>query len=158
MATQGRRLSRADLTPVREGLVLSPLSREGSSLAIEVRTNSPSLPSQGSPRVSNRSNASSLTPSQEVTLLPDLTFKVIYISISSQFLFQAAYDAQAIVDHHYESTYRQVDEQLEGAQQLVAQRARSPQRPYPVRPKNRVSTNHYDISRIYFSCKKIIKT
>ena len=52
---------------------------------------------------------------------------------------QARYDAQAIVDHHYEATYRQVDQQLEGAHQLVAQRARSPQRPYPIRPKNRVS-------------------
>ena len=33
----------------------------------------------------------------------------------------------------------QVDQQLESAQQLVAQRrSNSPQRPYPVRPKNRV--------------------
>ena len=68
-------------------------------------------------------------------------------------------DAQAIVDNHYEATYRQVsqpespmapiflsghvneqvDQQMEGAHQLVAQRAMSPQRPYPVRPKNRVS-------------------
>ena len=36
----------------------------------------------------------------------------------------------------------QVDQQLESAQQLVAQRrSNSPQRPYPVRPKNRVR-NH----------------
>jgi len=48
-------------------------------------------------------------------------------------------DAQAIVDHHYEATYRQVDQQMEGAHQLVAQRVMSPQRPYPVRPKNRNS-------------------
>ena len=35
----------------------------------------------------------------------------------------------------------QVDQQLESAQQLVAQRrSNSPQRPYPVRPKNRVSS------------------
>jgi len=115
LATQGRKLSRAELTPVRESLALSPLSREGSSLAIEVRTDSPTIPSRDSPR-SNRSNASSLTPAQE-----------------------APYDVQAIVDHHYEATYRQVDQQLEGAQQLVAQRARSPQRPYPIRPKNRNS-------------------
>ena len=46
---------------------------------------------------------------------------------------------QSIVDQHYEATYRQVDQQLEGAAQLVANRAISPQRPYPVRPKNRVS-------------------
>jgi len=52
---------------------------------------------------------------------------------------QAQYDVQAIVDQHYEATYRQVDQQLEGAHQLVAQRAHSPQRPYPVRPKNRNS-------------------
>merc|ERR1711892_612718 len=64
LATQGRRLSRAELTPVRENLVLSPLSREGSSLALEVRTDFPAVPSRDSPR-SNRSNASSLTPSQE---------------------------------------------------------------------------------------------
>ena len=87
--------------------------------------------------------------------------------------------AQAIVDQHYNNTYRQVedicsgkylanidwqhcqlgghcmlmtrmimlpcaqvDQQLESAQQLVAQRrSNSPQRPYPVRPKNRVR-NH----------------
>jgi len=48
--------------------------------------------------------------------------------------------AQAIVDQHYNNTYRQVDQQLESAQQLVAQRrSNSPQRPYPVRPKNRNS-------------------
>lgn len=53
---------------------------------------------------------------------------------------QAKYEAQAIVDHHYNNTYRQVDQQLESAQQLVAQRrSNSPQRPYPVRPKNRNS-------------------
>jgi len=53
---------------------------------------------------------------------------------------QANYEAQAIVDHHYNNTYRQVDQQLESAQQLVAQRrSHSPQRPYPVRPKNRNS-------------------
>ena len=70
-------------------------------------------------------------------------------------LFQANFEAQAIVDQHYNSTYRQVrtasvtststhgqvDQQLESAQQLVAQRrSNSPQRPYPVRPKNRVSS------------------
>ena len=43
------------------------------------------------------------------------------------------------VAEYYEQTYRQVDQQLEGAQQLVAQRTLSPARPYPVRPKNRVS-------------------
>jgi len=118
LANQGRKHSRAELAPVREGLVLSPLSREGSSLALEARTDSPiaSVPSRDSPHVGNRSNPSSLAPNQE-----------------------AVYDAHAIVDQHYESTYRQVDQQLEGAQQLVAQRARSPQRPYPVRPKNRNS-------------------
>jgi hypothetical protein len=149
LATQGKRLSRAELTPVREGLVLSPLSREGSSLAIEVRTDSPSLPSRDSPRVSNRSNASSLTPSQEVTLLQDLTNKrLTKISTSpSSFLFQA------IVDHHYEATYRQVDQQLEGAQQLVAQRAWSPQRPYPIRPKNRVSTDFIILIQIFLLYK-----
>jgi len=53
---------------------------------------------------------------------------------------EANYEAQAIVDHHYNNTYRQVDQQLESAQQLVAQRrSHSPQRPYPVRPKNRNS-------------------
>lgn len=53
---------------------------------------------------------------------------------------QAQYEAQAIVDRHYSNTYRQVDQQLESAQQLVAQRrSNSPQRPYPVRPKNRNS-------------------
>jgi len=46
---------------------------------------------------------------------------------------------QNIVDQHYEATYRQVDQQLEGAAQLVANRAISPQRAYPVRPKNRNS-------------------
>ena len=49
---------------------------------------------------------------------------------------------QSIVEQHYEATYRQVDQQLEGAAQLVANRAISPQRPYPVRPKNRVSTEY----------------
>ena len=46
----------------------------------------------------------------------------------------------SIVEQHYEATYRNVDQQLEGAAQLVANRAISPQRPYPLRPKNRVST------------------
>ena len=46
------------------------------------------------------------------------------------------------VAEYYEQTYRQVDQQLEGAQQLVAQRTLSPARPYPVRPKNRVSTSN----------------
>ena len=43
----------------------------------------------------------------------------------------------------------QVDQQLESAQQLVAQRrSNSPQRPYPVRPKNRV---RFQISEtVYF--------
>jgi len=124
LASHGRQLSRADLTPVREGLLLSPLSREGSSLALEVRTdsrvvpsrNSPVVPSRDSPFVTPRSNPSSLNPSEE-----------------------GRYDAQAIVDHHYEATYRQVDQQLEGAHQLVAQRVQSPQRAYPIRPKNRNS-------------------
>merc|ERR1719278_1929986 len=49
---------------------------------------------------------------------------------------------QSIVEQHYEATYRQVDQQLEGAAQLVANRAISPQRPYPVRPKNRVSRDY----------------
>ena len=40
------------------------------------------------------------------------------------------------------ASLEQVDQQLESAQQLVAQRrSNSPQRPYPVRPKNRVR-NH----------------
>ena len=46
------------------------------------------------------------------------------------------------MEQHYEATYRQVDQQLEGAAQLVANRAISPQRPYPVRPKNRVSSDY----------------
>lgn len=50
-----------------------------------------------------------------------------------------SHEAHAIVDQHYQATYRQVDQQLEGAHQLVAQRALSPQRPYPARPKNRNS-------------------
>jgi len=125
LGTQGRRLSRADLMPVREGQVFSPRSsREGSSLALEARTDSsvsssrdlPIVSSRDSPSVTNRSNPPSLTPSQE-----------------------GRYDAQAIVDQHYAATYRQVDQQLEGAHQLVAQRAQTPQRPYPVRPKNRNS-------------------
>lgn len=49
-------------------------------------------------------------------------------------------DVHAIVNHHYNATYRQVDQQLECAQQLLAQRrSNSPQRPYPLRPKNRNS-------------------
>merc|ERR1719419_447144 len=82
------------------------------------RTDSPIAlaPSRDSPHADNQSNPSSLAPNQE-----------------------AVYDAHAIVGQHYEATYRQVDQQLEGAQQLVAQRARSPQRPYPIRPKNRNS-------------------
>ena len=55
------------------------------------------------------------------------------------------------MDQHYEATYRQVDQQLEGAAQLVANRAISPQRPYPVRPKNRVSrvaTTELNITRL----------
>jgi len=118
LANQGRKPSRTELTPVREGLVLSPLSKEGPSLAFEARTDSPIAlaPSRDSPHADNQSNPSSLAPNQE-----------------------AVYDAHAIVGQHYEATYRQVDQQLEGAQQLVAQRARSPQRPYPIRPKNRNS-------------------
>jgi len=48
-------------------------------------------------------------------------------------------DVHAIVSQHYDSTYRQVHQQLESAHQLVAQRSQSPQRPYPARPKNRNS-------------------
>jgi len=48
-------------------------------------------------------------------------------------------DVHAIVSQHYDTTYRQVHQQLESAHQLVAQRASSPQRPYPARPKNRNS-------------------
>ena len=141
LANQGRKHSRAELAPVREGLVLSPLSREGSSLALEARTDSPiaSVPSRDSPHVSNRSNPSSLAPNQEVTLITYET-EIQKNELLKHYFIQAVYDAHAIVDQHYEATYRQVDQQLEGAQQLVAQRARSPQRPYPVRPKNRVSS------------------
>lgn len=48
-------------------------------------------------------------------------------------------DVHAIVSQHYDSTNRQVHQQLESAHQLVAQRSQSPQRPYPARPKNRNS-------------------
>lgn len=51
-------------------------------------------------------------------------------------------ELHAVVNHHYNSTYRQVDQQLDSAQQLLAQRrSNSPpqSRPYPVRPKNRNS-------------------
>ena len=50
-----------------------------------------------------------------------------------------SYDPHSIVEEHYQDIHRQVDQQLEGAAQLVANRALSPQRPYPIRPKNRVS-------------------
>jgi len=53
--------------------------------------------------------------------------------------YAQAGDAHAIVSQHYDSTYRQVHQQLESAHQLVAQRSHSPQRPYPPRPKNRNS-------------------
>jgi len=49
------------------------------------------------------------------------------------------YDHHSIVEEHYDSIHRNVDQQLEGAAQLVANRALSPQRPYPLRPKNRNS-------------------
>ena len=49
-----------------------------------------------------------------------------------------SYDPHSIVEEHYQDIHRQVDQQLEGAAQLVANRALSPQRPYPIRPKNRV--------------------
>jgi len=50
-------------------------------------------------------------------------------------------EMHAVVSHHYNSTYRQVDQQLESAHQLLSQRRSNspPQRPYPVRPKNRNS-------------------
>ena len=51
-----------------------------------------------------------------------------------------SYDPHSIVEEHYQDIHRQVDQQLEGAAQLVANRALSPQRPYPIRPKNRVSS------------------
>lgn len=50
-----------------------------------------------------------------------------------------SYDPHSIVEEHYQDIHRQVDQQLEGAAQLVANRALSPQRPYPIRPKNRNS-------------------
>ena len=47
----------------------------------------------------------------------------------------------------------QVDQQLESAQQLVAQRrSNSPQRPYPVRPKNRVRSQITKAG--HFGCNK----
>jgi len=49
------------------------------------------------------------------------------------------HDHHSIVEEHYDAIHRQVDQQLEGAAQLVANRALSPQRPYPIRPKNRNS-------------------
>jgi len=50
-------------------------------------------------------------------------------------------EMHAVVNHHYNSTYRQVDQQLDSAQQLLSQRRSSSpqQRPYPIRPKNRNS-------------------
>jgi len=50
-------------------------------------------------------------------------------------------EMHAVVNHHYNTTYRQVDQQLESAQQLLSQRrSSSPNvRPYPIRPKNRNS-------------------
>jgi len=45
----------------------------------------------------------------------------------------------AVVNRHYNSTYRQVDQQLDSAQQLLGQRGSPQSRPYPVRPKNRNS-------------------
>ena len=50
---------------------------------------------------------------------------------------------------------QQVDQQLESAQQLVAQRrSNSPQRPYPVRPKNRVR-NHSLQGFVNYQQKKL---
>ena len=48
------------------------------------------------------------------------------------------HDHHSIVEEHYDAIHRQVDQQLEGAAQVIANRALSPQRPYPIRPKNRV--------------------
>lgn len=46
----------------------------------------------------------------------------------------------------------QVDQQLESAQQLVAQRrSNSPQRPYPVRPKNRVRSHKLEALNFGFN-------
>ena len=55
------------------------------------------------------------------------------------------YEQHSIVEEHYDAIHRQVDQQLEGAAQLVANRALSPQRPYPLRPKNRVGSVIYII-------------
>lgn len=64
-----------------------------------------------------------------------------YYQPVQQQVYSPSYDQQqhSIVEEHYEATYRQVDQQLEGAAQLVANRAISPKRPYPLRPKNRNS-------------------
>merc|ERR1712150_376044 len=49
-------------------------------------------------------------------------------------------EMHAVVNHHYNTTYRQVDQQLDSAQQLLSSQRSSPSsRPYPVRPKNRNS-------------------
>ena len=51
----------------------------------------------------------------------------------------------------------QVDQQLESAQQLVAQRrSNSPQRPYPVRPKNRVRNHSLHAGFCKFATKILI--
>ena len=63
-------------------------------------------------------------------------------------IFECIYDIDLNDDDY------QVDQQLESAQQLVAQRrSNSPQRPYPVRPKNRVRSQ---IPENNFVCNKIL--
>ena len=52
-------------------------------------------------------------------------------------------DMRSVVASHYEQTYEQVDQQIASAKQLLEdRRARgqiSPERPYPRRPRNRVT-------------------
>jgi len=111
LAAHGRQRSRSDLTPVREGSVLGQVGGRIS------RENS-SLESSRSGRQSG-----GVTPAQEMAPPPS----------------HPQYDHHSIVEEHYDSIHRNVDQQLEGAAQLVANRALSPQRPYPLRPKNRNS-------------------
>ena len=68
------------------------------------------------------------------------------------------YDHHSIVEEHYDSIHRNVDQQLEGAAQLVANRALSPQRPYPLRPKNRVSKRrNEDLISFHLNSYKYVK-
>lgn len=48
-------------------------------------------------------------------------------------------DSNGVVQQHYDNAYRRVEQQIDTATRAVASERPSPTKPYPARPKTRVS-------------------